>query len=366
PLSFSVLDSERDDAGASFRQALRGRLAARANRFVWGGRVAWGDEASDEFAPAGGGQRGALTEVSETDALAAELYAENQWHLTRRIALVAGLQLAYARREIDTLVGDGLDAQADYIGSNPKLGLIWQAAPAFQVFGNVSRSFEPPTLVEFGDATTGVLEEQTATTVEIGARGGRERLRWEMAAYHSRLDDEILTVELPPLPSNNFATANADDTRHSGIELGLDARVPLAWPAGDLRLRTNYTYSRFVFNNDPAFADNDIPGVPQHFGRLELLYEHPSGVYIGPNLAASGSYFVDFTNTLETEVYTIYGLRAGYANERGFSVFVEARNLEDEAYASNTSLTADAMGMDTAVFNPGLERSVYAGVDIGW
>lgn len=367
PLPFFVLDEDRTDAGLSLRQELHGRLTGRDNRFVWGARLAWGDGDFEEFAPAGGGRRGALTEAGESEALAAELFAEDQWRLTRRIALVAGLQIAYARREQDISFGSGLDAREDYTGVNPKLGLIWQASQSLQVFGNVSRSFEPPTLVEFGDATTDVLDEQTATTIEIGARGGHELVQWELAVYHSRVEGEILTVELPPLPSNNFVTANADDTRHSGVELGLDARLPLDGPAGgDFRLRANYTYSRFEFDGDPAFGDNDIPGVPHHLGRLELLYEHPSGFYIGPNLEAADAYYVDFTNTLETDAHTIYGLRAGYDSARGFSVFIEGRNLEDEAYASNTGLVADAAGIDTAVFNPGVERSVYAGVDIAW
>src|SRR5699024_3542031 len=113
-------------------------------------------------------------------------------------------------------------------------------------------------------------------------------------------DDEILTTETPTA-SGNSVTNNADRTRHFGIEFGLDGRLPLdRLVPGDLLLRANYTYSRFRFVNDPAFDDNAIPGIPEHFGRLELLYEHPSGFYFGPTIEVASAYYVDFANTLKT------------------------------------------------------------------
>src|SRR5699024_3157854 len=121
-------------------------------------------------------------------------------------------------------------------------------------------------------------------------------------------------------------------------------------------------YSRFRFVNDPAFDDNAIPGIPEHFGRLELLYEHPSGFYFGPTIEVASAYYVDFANTLKTRDYTIYGLRSGYDNDNGLSVYVDVRNLANKHYAANTNLIADAGGRDAAVFNPGLSRSVFAGV----
>jgi iron complex outermembrane receptor protein len=240
-------------------------------------------------------------------------------------------------------------------------------ADAIQAFGNVSRSFEPPIISEFNDTTVGVLDEQTATTVEIGTRGGTPRLGWDLAIYHSWLRDEILTIKIPPLPSGNFATSNADKTTHSGIELGLETRLPLGRLTGsNLHIRATYTYNRFRFDDDSAFGSNEIPGIPRHFGRLEALYEHSSGFYFGPHLQVASDYFVDYANTLEADSFVIVGARAGYDQAGQWSVFIEGQNLGDKAYISNTSTIADAGVQDTDVFNPGLERSVFACVNINW
>ncbi|MBA2492018.1 MAG: TonB-dependent receptor, partial [Gammaproteobacteria bacterium] len=204
-------------------------------------------------------------------------------------------------------------------------------------------------------------------TIELGTRGGAQSLRWDAAVYHAWLDDEILVVELPPLPSGEFATSNADETTHAGIELGLESLLSLRRSlAGDLRLRATYTYNRFRFDGDPAFGDNQIPGIPRHLGRLEALYEHASGVYVGPHVQAASRYFVDYASTLEADSFVIDGARAGYQHASGWSLFVEARNLGDRAYISNTSTVANAGGEDAELFNPGEERSIFAGLELNW
>jgi len=61
----------------------------------------------------------------------------------------------------------------NYWGFNPKLGALYEPKPGLQFYGNVSRSFEPPTFSELG-VISGVLaarDAQSAWTAEIGTRG---------------------------------------------------------------------------------------------------------------------------------------------------------------------------------------------------
>ncbi|MGH8500874.1 MAG: TonB-dependent receptor family protein [Gammaproteobacteria bacterium] len=371
PLPFFVRDEDQRNYGLSLRHDLLGHVLSAGNRFIWGGLLALGDVEANDFEPLGGGNRGPLRSTEDSDVLTSELFAENQLRITDRLRLSLGAQLGYSERETDfAFTGSAtLDNRIEetYFGVSPKLGLVWQAADRAQLFGNVSRSFEPPILAQFNDTTAGVLDAQTATTVELGTRGGTARLGWDAAVYHAWLDDEILVVELPPLPSGEFATSNADETTHAGVELGLESLLPLAESlAGDMRLRATYTYNRFRFDGDPAFGDNQIPGIPRHFGRLEALYEHASGFYIGPHVQAASDYFVDYANTLEADSFVIVGARAGYEHADRWSVFIEGQNLSDRAYISNTSTVADAGGEDAELFNPATERSVLAGLELNW
>ena len=87
-----------------------------------------------------------------------------------------------------------------------------------------------------------------------------------------------------------------------------------------LWLNLAYTFNDFRFDNDPLYGNNQLPGAPRHFLRAELLYKHPSGVYFGPNIEwVPQAYFVDSANTLDTEPYVLWGLKAGYNPEKSAS-----------------------------------------------
>jgi iron complex outermembrane receptor protein len=48
---------------------------------------------------------------------------------------------------------------------------------------------------------------------------------------------------------------------------------------------------------------------------------------------------------------------------KGVSWFVEGRNLADKKYAATTGVIANAGGIDSRQFNPGLGRSVFVGLE---
>ncbi len=64
----------------------------------------------------------------------------------------------------------------------------------------------------------------------------------------------------------------------------------------------------------------------------------------------------------------VLGLRFGQRIAKGFSWFVDGRNLTDQRYAATTGVIADtrapgAGGQNSRQFNPGLGRSVFAGLE---
>jgi iron complex outermembrane receptor protein len=73
------------------------------------------------------------------------------------------------------------------------------------------------------------------------------------------------------------------------------------------------------------------------------------------------SYFVDSANTLKTEPYLLWGLKATYDDGKHFSAYLEGRNLANKAYIATTSIIDRATATST-LFNPGNGRGVYAGI----
>lgn len=378
------IDQNSHDVGVNAHYVREGELAGRANRFIVGLRPTYGQVEDERYANVGGNY-GAKILSRTTEAMNLEGYFQNDWQATEKLALIVGLQYTLASRHsvrTEPVTARFTDTQV-YHGISPKVGLRYDLTDTAQIYGNVSRSFEPPSFGEINrflffvppgnQLDTFALNEQTATTIELGTRGEHRRFVWDVSVYHSWVDDELLSLNTAAgVP---LGTVNADATRHVGIEAGLDTRLWQGLVSDDqsklgadqLVLRQVYNWSHFVFDSDPVYGNNALAGIPEHFYRAELVYEHPCGFYLGPNVEWSvKKYAVDHARSWFADPYAILGAKIGYRSQKGFSVFLEAKNLADKTYAATTGVIADALGADNANFLPGVGRAIYGGIEWRW
>ena len=130
-------------------------------------------------------------------------------------------------------------------------------------------------------------------------------------------------------------------------------------------LNLAYTYNDFRFDNDATFGNNQLPGAPRHFLRAEVLYKHGNGFYIGPNVEwVPQAYYADSANTLATEAYAVWGLKAG-VDDGKYSIYLEARNIANTAYIASSAII-DRATASSPLFEPGTGRAVYAGMRVKW
>jgi iron complex outermembrane receptor protein len=245
------------------------------------------------------------------------------------------------------------------------------------VFANISRSAEVPSFGEGVSAPPFLglpsipftdIEAQRATTYEIGTRGERPNFTWDLAAYRAEIDNELQCFYSA---FGNCNVSNADETVHQGLEIGFGVAVLQSILTDGLTpdklwLRTAYTFNDFYYDGDATFGDNELPGAPRHFVRAELLYKHPSGVYVGPNVEwVPEEYYVDSANTVTTEAYAIWATKVGYDNGGTWTAYLEGRNLSDEAYIASTSII-DRANATSRLFEPGTGRAIYGGVQVKW
>ncbi|MGZ8950626.1 MAG: TonB-dependent receptor domain-containing protein [Methylobacter sp.] len=358
---------EWKEVGFNLRHEFQHRLFGLKNKFSYGGlwQRMWVEDVK-------------TSRQEDEDYFNQELFAENKLSLNDHFTFVLGLQSVFRNNENHRTFGPlkfgavdytatGGRASKDTYGFNPKAGLIWAPTGDVQFYGNVSRSWDQPRIRQLQNyAQTPTLKEQTATTLEIGTRGKIDYLNWDLSVYHAWVDDEILVVESPPL-SQNFITANANKALHTGVELGLESTLPLSLVSQNdaVRLRGTYTWNNFRFDKDISFGNKQLPGIPEHVGRMELLYQHPSGFSVGPNVQAASSNWVDFANTLSADSYALLGARIAY-DTKHYRVYVEGRNLTDKHYASSVAVMANAGGTDQAQFYPGSTASVFSGIELRW
>ncbi|CCE23215.1 TonB-dependent receptor domain-containing protein [Methylotuvimicrobium alcaliphilum] len=360
------------DTGFNWRHEINGDLLGLKNRVVWGGLMQWMFIDDLDYATVNR-RRGPLLAQERDEWKNIEVYLEDQLSLTDTFTLVAGIQINYRSVKYERTFGFSPSvatpynkAHKDFFAPNPKLGFTWQATKEAQVFGNLSRSSEPPPLANLAHVFLKPPRDiQTASTVEIGTRGQTDFFNWDLAFYHSWVNNEYLIVS-SPTDRSAFTATNADSTTlHTGIELGLESNLSLnlVTTGDELRLSGNYTWNNFRFDNDQNLGDNRIPGIPEHNARLEALYKHPGGFYIGPNAQIVSSNWVDFSNTLSAKSYALLGARAGWDDGKHWNLFIDARNLTNEHYASSVWVRGNAGGVDVPAFNPGGTRSVIGGVE---
>ena len=314
------------------------------------------------------------------------LHIGNDLELVPDLWLTTGLAAIYTRRETEVSYPetDAKVSQHDWDYA-PRIGLRYDFTPQLQVYGNLSRSVEPPHAWSMiwgsgnkftsgpaaGYAREGIkLKNQTATTLEIGGRGEQWFGQWDLALYRSEVRHELLTVETQAQTSTtNAVTAenNASPTVHQGVELSL---LSLLWEGGRngrLALRQAYTYSDFHYRDDDRFGGNTLPGIPKHYYQAQVRYSHPTGFYTSLNTEHSSRVAVDYANSYYAASYTLLGATFGYdAPKQDWQAWVDLRNLTNKRYANTVTPGYDDKGLDAARSTPGDGRGIYTGVSWAW
>ena len=306
------------------------------------------------------------------------LSLSNELHLSDAATLSTGLSFIDIDRNV-RIVRDVRTNTSEFptqVNSNyqtwaPRIGLQYRVNPNLSLFGNVTRSIDPPVTWQMG--STGVpyvrpLEPQKAWTAEAGLRAQNDRLEGTLTVYRTEVKDELLTIIIrPATPTLEALTANsnASPTIHQGVEAGLTATI-FDTDAGDLlTLRQSYNYSDFHYRDDPQFGGNELPSLPKHAYQAELMFQHHSGVYAAVNVRAQSDYYVDFANTLSAPSTTIWGARLGYeAPSANWKAFLDLRNIGDKHYAATANTAFDLKGVDSPNFYPGDGFSIYGGLSL--
>ncbi|HEY2614357.1 MAG TPA: TonB-dependent receptor [Chthoniobacterales bacterium] len=373
-----------DNYGASLNFVNRGELLGGRNIFTIGLNLQLEREVTENFENLSG-HRGSTTALNTGISINAPFHLEEQHYLTDQFSILAGAQAIYAQRHFeDHFLSDAEGDESheqNFYGWNPKTGLIYELDKETQIFANFSGSWQPPSfdnMVEFAEGPHSSvvytpLHPQRAWTIELGTHGERGLFGWELSLYHSRLHNELL--ELNDAEGNDIGAVNVHRSYHQGIEAGLEIELLGAilqnkkQNAGKrLTFSQTYTLNDFHFEGDPVYGHNRIAGVPIHFYEADLSYSSAAGFYAGPNVEWSITrYPVDQANTLFADSYALLGFKIGYRQKKGFSIFLEGKNLTDKHFPAAIDPIADARTVsDARIFHPGDGRGFYGGVSWSW
>jgi len=389
--AYAFLQGSSYDWNSELRYVSTAPLFGHANKFNVGFQYGGTLIKDLEYTLLDGGHMGAPLRNQWDHALTLGTYAEDDFNLTPRLTLVAGGRMDYSRRSI---VGYSSPNLADptggtdfFSGISPKLGFIYQLRPQTQLFGNISRAYQPPILLEESEpvntkASLGNMDAEKAWQFELGTRGAfNEWINWDLSVYDYEIWDELQNVNLLPYPRAGYtipAYDNIGRTRHTGVELGSEVTVArnlaralrLGARGDDVKARIAYNFSYFRFVDNPTYHDNQIPGItPENLIHAEVVYNHDSGLWFGPYVdSAMEHWAVNSANTVYAPSYVLVGVRAGYDYQPSeykplrCRFFFEGRNLTNATWVSAVAPDAG----NGAYFYPGDGRAFYGGLRLSF
>ena len=367
----TIVDQKSEDRGAFASIDLAGQLGAMPVELTLGTQARFGSGTFRQFENVGGkpalGTNPLLPQFPSVQSATAQTinsYGEARMAPLPGLWLIAGGIYTHGERKLDNRRDATRSGEASFDSFAPKLGLLFEAAPAVQFHANYSRSVELPGFIELGqtarDANNAIvpgftpLDAQKAWTFEIGTRGSWGIARWDVSLYRADIRGELLqyNVQAGVIPASTF---NAGRTRHQGIEAGLDLAIA-PWAM----LRQAYQYSDFRFRDDPNYGNNRLPVVPRHFYRAELrLGTDRLSVSPAVEWAPQGAW-VDYRNSKRVDGYAMLNVTAQAEVKSGVTVFLNARNLTKKRAVGDISAVVLYTGQ--AAFNPVERRAIYGGL----
>jgi len=373
PIPGTIVDLDRLAGGA--RALFRGGAGSGPRALSWGAGAEIELQRDDRrnFANASG-EEGALTLDQLEHVLATGAFVQGRLSPVRRVEVSAALRYDRFRFEArDRFVGAGdPDDSGERVmdALSPSLGVFVEVARPLGLYASVATALETPTTTELTNRPDGGggfnpdLEAQRGVTWEAGLRGRvGERIGYELTAFRTEVDDELVPFEVPEQQGRTFFR-NAGSSVHEGVEAALRAvltrslSAQLAWSHVDARFE-----SYQVDGED--FSGNPVPGLAPH--RLEGLLR-----------AEGGRWFADVEGEWVDEVpvsdagdarapsYALLDVRAGLdrvqAAGLALSPFAGVSNVLDEEYVA--SVVVNAFG--SRYFEPGPGRTFHVGLTASW
>lgn len=278
---------------------------------------------------------GTTGSISQQKAVNSAFFAENRLVLSDRLAVTPGVRVEHYTLERSVPSGAATSSNTEVM---PGTGSTFRITGNDQLFAGVYKAFAPP---QIADAISGTgidqqLDAERSTNFEIGVRGRREKLRYELSAFKMDFTNQIV-----PGNSGGFVRFNAGKTVHQGLEAGVSYDLGRGF-----HVHANMTYVPVARFQSGEFAGNRVTYTPELVSNLILGYQ---GEKLRTSLIVShvGSQYTDQQNTLpitestsgfftgKMPAYTLLDLTANYAVSKQMTLFGSIRNLTDTHYIAS-------------------------------
>jgi iron complex outermembrane receptor protein len=308
-------------------------------------------------------------------------YVQADWWFAPRWKLAAGVRHSdVSFRVTDYFIAPPVNpddsGSTRYSATLPVGGILFELAPAVNLYASAGKGFETPTSAELAyrpDGRAGVnfaLQPARSNQYEAGVKalvGGIARVN--AAGFYSQTTNDLVSTPYagpPPAPQGRSFFTNANQTSRKGFELSLDADLGAGFGALLAYTFLDAKFDDYVASNGVDFAGKRIPGVPQNalYGALKWQDAATGLSALVEGRYASNVYAND-ANTASAPSYGIVNLAAGWSRRVGpwgLRAFARVDNVTDKQYIGSVIVNA----ANDRFFEPSPTRNWLVGVNASY
>jgi len=314
------------------------------------------------------GTAGALRRDETDTARNVDVFGQVDWMFAPQWKASAGLRASRVRLGVDdryiTAASPNDSGSVSYRNTSPVLGLVWFADEGLNIYGNLGRGFETPTINESAYRPGGAgpnlgLQPSRSLQGEIGLKWRRDNHTLDLAVFHARSRDEIAQLATE---NGRSIFQNVDKVQRRGIEAGwrMNAAalsMQLAYTLLDARFREAFTSG----SGEVVAAGNSLPGAPAHSLFAQLEYRAAAGLTAALEMRAESKAYADDLNSDASPGYTVFNLRAAqefHAGQGRWMLFARLDNVFDRNYAGSVIVNDG----NRRFFEPAAGRRLFVGL----
>lgn len=313
--------------------------------------------------------KGSIRRDYSVDLSNQAVYGDASYKLNDAWGVNAGLRYDrvvydFSNHLVASATTGGESQEQSFSNASPKAGVTWQAAPDLFFYSGYSVGFTPPEVNSlFSSAITPNLKAAKFDQFELGLRSQlMAGLKLDASIYRLDGEDELVNYTIVPGKSE---PRNAGQTRHEGIELGLNWTANTAWSMNFAGQYARHIYREYKPSPTLNFAGYDIPAAPRWQGQMEIVYRPISEVRLGVETAYLGKYWMDDSNQVEYGGHTLLNLRGEY-KLKNLTLWASVSNVLDKHYAEIAVSSYKGQGARSPdaqdTYSPGAPRTFLLGM----
>lgn len=308
----------------------------------------------------------------QVDALSTAIFAASYMQLTPVFALDLAVRMDFDHYAYSNQLADGwacaegvngcrfyrpASQENHFTEPSAHAGFVYHWLNQAWLFGKWSTGFRMPQTSELYRAQSEVIdliEPERISGLELGVRGGGDRLRAQVAVYAMASRSSIYQ-------DTQRRYVNGGATRHTGIEYELEGQVGEHW-----LWQLSGQYARHTYRNSPAIlglAENmDLRGnlmdtAPRHTHYAAVTWRPSVDWQLALQWHLMGRYFMDPENTVAYPGHRLLDVAIRRQYGENWLVTATLNNVLDADYADR----ADVAFGEPRYF-PGRERTLSVGL----